>query len=252
MNVEKFIKQLKESESYKKFRDEMNEMSTTGMVAGYETPKAFAPKDPAGKASFDAKTKDNAEQFGYKIVKKEKRKNSISKEEYAKQESVRNSSKKINESSTTAIIGQMNIGESFIDYNGEYDPDDEDNNADPVHPSMKGTIYQAGFKPVRDTTKKVAAKQDSMYKQAMKALYEGSYKEYKGDKTRTTNEKINNSIKELNQSLMKVERAVGHALRLKTEMAVDQRLLWRSSHSRLVKIGERLNRIGKKINELGA
>lgn len=178
MNVEKFIKRLKESESYKKFRDEINETSTTGMVAGYDTPKAFSPESGEGKEKFDAQTKDNAEQFGYKIAPKQKRKHSISKEQLMKQESV--------------------------------------------------------------------------YKQMMSSIQEASYKEYKGDKTKTTNDKINNSIKELNQSLMKVERAVGHALRLKTEMAVDQRLLWRSSHSRLTKIGERLNRIGKKINELGA
>ena len=178
MNVEKFIKRLKESESYKKFRDEINETSTTGMVAGYDTPKAFSPDSGEGKEKFDAQTKDNVEQFGYKIAPKQKRKHSISKEQLMKQESV--------------------------------------------------------------------------YKQMMSSIQEASYKEYKGDKTKTTNDKINNSIKELNQSLMKVERAVGHALRLKTEMAVDQRLLWRSSHSRLTKIGERLNRIGKKINELGA
>ena len=178
MNVEKFIKRLKESESYKKFRDEINETSTTGMVAGYDTPKAFSPESGEGKEKFDAQTKDKAEQFGYKIAPKQKRKHSISKEQLMKQESV--------------------------------------------------------------------------YKQMMSSIQESSYKEYKGDKTKTTNDKINNSIKELNQSLMKVERAVGHALRLKTEMAVDQRLLWRSSHSRLTKIGERLNRIGKKINELGA
>jgi hypothetical protein len=182
MNVQKFIQKLKESESYKKFRDEMNETSTTGMVAGYDTPKAFSPQDGEGKESFDAKTKDNAEQFGYKVVPKQKRRNSISKEQYAN---------------------------SFT-------------------------------------------KSESVYKMAMKALHEASYKEYRGDKTKTTSEKINTSIKELNQSLLRVERAVGHALRLKTEMAVDQRTLWRSSHSRLVKIGERLNRIGKKINELGA
>ena len=156
----------------------MNETNTTAMVAGYETPKAFSPQSGEGKAEFDSQTKDNAEQFGYKIVPKQKRRNSISKEQLVRQESI--------------------------------------------------------------------------YKQMMSSLQEASYKEYKGDKTKTTNEKINTSIKELNQSLMKVERAVGHALRLKTEMAVDQRLLWRSSHSRLVKIGERLNRIGKKINELGA
>jgi len=180
--VQKFIQKLKESESYKNFRNEMNEMSTTAMVAGYDTPKAFSPDGGTGKEKFDAQTKDNAEQFGYKIAPKQKRKHSISKEQYSN---------------------------SF-------------------------------------------SKNESAYKQAMKSLREGSYKEYRGDKTKTTSEKINTSIKELNQSLLRVERAVGHALRLKTEMAVDQRTLWRSSHNRLVKIGERLNRIGKKINELGA
>lgn len=194
MNVEKFLKKIQESESYRKFKEEMTETSTTGMVAGYQTPKAFSPKGGEAKEEFDEKRKENAEQFGFEIVPKQKRRHSISYETYV-------------ERGIKKPIGE-NEGNS--------------------------------------------SKKDSTYKQVMKSLSEASYKEYKGDKTRSTNEKINNSIKELNQSLMKVERAVGHALRLKTEMAVDQRLLWRSSHNRLTKIGERLNRIGKKINELGA
>lgn len=178
MDIGNFIQKLKESDSYKKFKEEMQEASTTGMVAGYDTPKAFSPQSGEGKESFDAKTKDNAEQFGYKIVPPKKRRQSISWNDLVKQESA--------------------------------------------------------------------------YKQAMRTLHEASYRDYRGDKTKSTGEKINHSIKELNQALLQVERVVGHALRLKTEMAVDQRTLWRSSHSRLTKIGERLNRIGKKINELGA
>lgn len=240
MNVDKFIQRLKESESYKKFKDEIDEMSTTGMVAGYETPKAFSPNEKA----FKAKTKDNAEQLGFKVVPKLKRKQSISFDDLVKQESV-GKKKKISEGSTTSGVGQINIGESFID--DEF----EDENEQRPHSTMRSTVYQAGYKPIYND-KSPTGKSDSMYKQAMKTLHEASYKEYRGDKTRTTSEKINHSIKELNQSLLRVERAVGHALRLKTEMAVDQRTLWRSSHSRLTKIGERLNRIGKKINELGA
>ena len=245
MNVQKFIQRLKESESYKKFKGEVQETSVTGNVAGYQTPKAFAPSEKA----FDEKTKENAEQLGFKVVPKTKRRQSISFDDLVKQES---SNPKINESSTSFAVSQVSIGESFIDYDGEYNPDDEDDNEQKPHKTMKSTVYQAGYTPVRDNMKKVAAKQDSMYKQAMKTLYEGSYKDYKRDKTRTTSEKINYSIKELNQALLQVERAVGHALRLKTEMAVDQRTFWRSSQGRLTKIGERLNRIGKKINELGA
>lgn len=233
MNIQNFIKKLQESESYRKFRDEMNEMSTTGMVAGYDTPKAFS----ANSEDFQEKTKENAEQLGYEVVPKEKRKHSISYETYVnrgKKKSVRG----VNESSTTAGFAQMNISEMFID---------EDNDEQRPHPTMRKTVEQAGYKSVYDVKKK-----DSAYKEAMKTLHEASYKEYKGDKTKTTNQKINHSIKELNQALMQVERAVNHASRLKTEMAVDQRSLWRSSHNRLTKIGERLNRIGKKIHELGA
>jgi hypothetical protein len=86
----------------------------------------------------------------------------------------------------------------------------------------------------------------------MSALHEASYKSYRSDETRTTNQKINQSIKELNRAIYEIERVVSHATRLKTEMGVDQRTLWNSSHKRLHKIGERLNRISKRINELGA
>lgn len=178
MNVEQFIQKLKESESFKQFKEEIHEMSVTGGVEGYQTPKAFSPQSGEGKEEFDAKTKDNAEQFGYKIAPKEKRKHSITYKQYATQESV--------------------------------------------------------------------------YKQAMSALHEASYKTYKTDETRTTNQKINHSIKEINRSIYEIERVVAHASRLKMEMGVDQRTLWSSSHKRLHKIGERLNRISKKINELGA
>lgn len=241
MDVKKFIQKLRESESYKKFKEDIDEISVTGNVAGYQTPKAFA---PSGKA-FDAKTKDNAEQLGFEVVPKQKRRNSISYDELVKQESIFKK-KRVDETSTTLGFAQMNIDESFID--DEF----EDNDEQKPHPTMKKTVEQAGYKPVYGSLKKSSEKQLSAYKEAMKALHEASYKEYKGDKTRTTSEKINYSIKELNQALLQVERAVGHALRLKTEMAVDQRTFWRSSQSRLTKIGERLNRIGKKINELGA
>lgn len=93
---------------------------------------------------------------------------------------------------------------------------------------------------------------ESVYVQAMQSLHEASYKSYKTDETRSTNQKINTSIKEINRAIYEIERVVGHASKLKLEMGVDQRTLWLSSHKRLHKIGERLNRIGKKINELGA
>ena len=86
----------------------------------------------------------------------------------------------------------------------------------------------------------------------MGVLDEGTYNEFRKDETRTTNRKINDSIQRINKIMYEVEKVVEHASRLKTEMAVDQRTLWRESRSRLVKIAEKINRISKKINELGA
>lgn len=93
---------------------------------------------------------------------------------------------------------------------------------------------------------------ESVYKQAMGVMHEGTYKEFRKDESRSSNRKINDSIKNINKTIYEVERVVEHALKLKTEMNVDQRTLWGESMSRLRKISERINRITKKIHELGA
>jgi hypothetical protein len=100
--------------------------------------------------------------------------------------------------------------------------------------------------------KKKKVNSESVYKQAMGVINEGTYKEFRRDETRSSNRKINDSIKNINRTIYEVERVVEHALKLKTEMNVDQRTLWGESMSRLRKISERINRITKKINELGA
>jgi uncharacterized protein YqgV (UPF0045/DUF77 family) len=71
MNIKEFIQKLKQSEDYKKFKGEMSEMSVTGAVAGYDTPKAFAPSEK----EFEAHSKETAEVYGYTVVPKQKKKN---------------------------------------------------------------------------------------------------------------------------------------------------------------------------------
>lgn len=167
MNVESFIKKLKESEEYRNFAEELylDEISTTASVPGYQTPNAFAKSEK----DFDDHNKETAEVYGYKVVPKKSNKNF-----------------------------------------------------------------------------------ESVYKQAMTVINEGTYNEFRKDETRSSNRKINDSIKNINRTIYEVERVVEHALRLKTEMNVDQRTLWGESMSRLRKISERINRITKKIHELGA
>ena len=167
MSVEYFIKQIQESEEFRKFKEEieLDEMSTTASVPGYQTPNAFS----SSEKDFEKTSKDNAEVQGYSVVPKQKKRNF-----------------------------------------------------------------------------------ESTYKQAMGLLHEGTYKEFRRDETRSSNRKINDSIKNINRTIYEVERVVEHALKLKTEMNVDQRTLWGESMNRLRKISERINRITKKIHELGA
>lgn len=167
MNVESFIRKLKESEEYREFAEELSleEMNTTASVPGYQTPNAFS----ASEEDFDEHNKESAEVYGYKILPKSKKRHS-----------------------------------------------------------------------------------ESVYKQAMGLINEGTYNDFRRDETRSSNRKINDSIKNINRTIYEVERVVEHALRLKTEMNVDQRTLWGESMSRLRKISERINRITKKIHELGA
>ncbi len=112
MNVESFIKKLKESEEYREFAEELSldEMSVTANVAGYDTPKAFAPSEK----DFEEHNKETAEVYGYKIVPKNKKRN-----------------------------------------------------------------------------------YESVYKQAMDVISEGTYKDFRKDETRSSNRKINDSIKNI-------------------------------------------------------
>jgi hypothetical protein len=123
--------------------------------------------------------------------------------------------------------------------------------------TSKDRIEVFGYKKVEKTKPKhfkpvYKVESKSTYKELMDILGEVSYKEYKTDETKSVNRKINDSIKNINKTIYEVERVVEHALKLKTEMNIDQRTLWGSSMNRLRKISERINRITKKINELGA
>jgi len=143
----------------------------------------------------------------------------------------------LDETSTTAGVPGYETPNAFA----KSEQDFEEHN--------KETAEVYGYKLVPKKTKNNF---ESTYKQAMGLINEATYKEFRKDDTRSSNRKINDSIKNINRTIYEVERVVEHALRLKTEMNVDQRTLWGESMSRLRKISERINRITKKIHELGA
>lgn len=117
---------------------------------------------------------------------------------------------------------------------------------------IKSGLDSYGYSVAKKGDKRNTVKSESLYRAAMSSLHEVSYRDFKSDQTRPTGRKINDSIKSIDNALREIERAVKHASKLKNEANVDQRSLWKSSHSRLVRIHDRLVRIGKTINELGA
>tara|TARA_R110000851_G_scaffold97626_1_gene211364 strand:+ start:236 stop:676 length:441 start_codon:yes stop_codon:yes gene_type:complete len=110
------------------------------------------------------------------------------------------------------------------------DEEDENNNAE-----------QAGYKKVKE----------SKFKQFAKAsfLTEVSYKDYKKDETATSKQKVNQSIKEVNSRLLKIERIINHNIKLKTEEGIDNKQYWKSTRGSLYKISERMMRIGEKLRK---
>lgn len=125
---------------------------------------------------------------------------------------------------------------------------DEDENRE----KTLAALDSSGFSVLPKKQKRRNFKTESQYKSMMDSMHEVSYRSFKTDGSRTTGQKINGSIKNIDGALREIERIVNHAIKYKTEMAIDQRNLWKSSKGRLVQIADKLIRIGKKINELGS
>lgn len=108
------------------------------------------------------------------------------------------------------------------------DEEDENDNAE-----------QAGYKKMKESKFKKFAKASF--------LNEVSYKDYKKDETATSKQKVNQSIKEVNSRLLKIERIINHNIKLKTEEGIDNKQYWKSTRGSLYKISERMMRIGEKL-----
>ena len=100
--------------------------------------------------------------------------------------------------------------------------------------------------------KENAKKLESLEKKLEKQINEISYKEYKGDDSRKQHQKINDSIKEINSMMFRLERIVNQNTKLKTEADVHSGQYWKSTQKRFGKISERMLSVARKLKELSA
>lgn len=78
-------------------------------------------------------------------------------------------------------------------------------------------------------------------------LKEVSYKEYKTDENLTSRQKVNNSIKEVNGKLFRIERILDQNMKLKTESGIDESKYWESTKRNLLKIEQKMIRLAEKM-----
>lgn len=143
---------------------------------------------------------------------------------------------------TTANVDGYNTPNAF-------DGEDEDEHAK----NVEALATQFGYTYPESKKKRNTVQLESDYKKIASAMYldEGSYKDFSKDPT-PTKQKMNVRIKDIHRAIYEAERLVDHALRLKSENKVTQDDYWKRSKVGLNKIAERVNRLTKKVIELGA
>ncbi len=79
---------------------------------------------------------------------------------------------------------------------------------------------------------------------------EGRYHAWRNDETLSPKQKIGMAMRETRDSLKELERTVQYNVRLKNELKVDSRDYWKTTHSALGKISERLVKLANKVGKL--
>jgi hypothetical protein len=210
----------------------LDEMSTTGGVAGYMTPKAF------GDADEDTYTQGGMEKVKetnriFKPMGRTKRMESKSSYKSMMAEMYGVDSE-LNEASNPELDKMV---KRFIDgLSNKYGYRSSDaimamfealKRLDYIHKSVN---YKA---PSGFTVEEAV-----------------SYRDYKKDETASPSQKVNKGIQEVNAMLAEIEKIVHNNLRLKTEMGVNSSQFWKKTSGRISKINERIVRISNKLKEL--
>ncbi len=80
-------------------------------------------------------------------------------------------------------------------------------------------------------------------------LHEANYRDFKTDQSRTTVQKVNESIIEINRKLREINSLLNHSSKLKTETKLDDSKLWKKTNEALLKISDRMSEIATKTRK---
>ena len=201
---------------YRGYHEGLEEMSTTGGIAGYQTPRAFGSADD-----------DTVEALGYKRVK----------------ESV---------NTPATYEKQVNQGqrpeseEEEMSLKFAWTNDGNWQNADYEYPS-KNQTNTPGVATKKHKTLKVHETMEKKYEE----LLEGYRAFATGDPKVTPEQRVNQTIREIAKKLQEIEEAVRHTSKLKTESGMARDNYKKSTKNALDKISERLIKISERVRSLG-
>ena len=276
-------------EIIKEILREMNEASTTANVPGYQTPYAFSgglaknkkkKKDLIKRLHMKLVGKlDEATRYsGPPTVELSKLKDAIKmfQKKVKKQGHITNARDEDHLKNLIKIYKQMGgkgVKEGMFDYRNQGDiygagfNDSRGNNTSMFKDKKTGRYYiyvktknQKGYFDMPKNIKSRSQADDFHMKvqdmikagKKLKLMKEGRYHEYRNDETRTPKQKIWHSVREVRDSLMKLERNLKHAIKLKNEQGMDSRTYYKYAQNSFPKIQEKLIKMAKRIGELSA
>ena len=257
-------------------KKEIDEATTTGDIAGYETPNAFTGGPGKGKKK---KKEISTNSTGYSVVKEGKIK--------PKDEGGVRIAKAIHNNMTSLeeLVSQgKNPKEVMRAFEGplknsikaalkhKYKPHPKADGAD-----VKIKKFQSELKKFAKMVDVVAAKPSKaaikrlwgawrtiwnykhgaevalsgkLFNSIVETMNEGKYHNYRNDESLTAKQKIGRSMREVRDSLLNLEGLVKMNVRLKNELNVDSRSYWKNTHKALNKISERLVKLANKVGQL--
>jgi len=253
---------MKKSELKQIIKEELKkalqkEMSTTGDVAGFETPNAFNTDEDADGSSADL------EVFGYKKVKKKKKDSEVEPSTVPGGMAERimrrvlaklsESKKPINEISifgpfvVLPIIDKTHLLRMYSDAATAYKRYSNGAYTFPKNDYRLAAIAIAKLLKTKHGVSDIQAELDSVVER--KEMTE-NYNTYKKDESLTPQQKINKAIGEVKNMVNEMEKSIDRNIRLKTEMGVQSGSYWKRTHKNLNKISERFIAMSNKIKRL--
>jgi len=117
---------------------------------------------------------------------------------------------------------------------------------------LTNTKYNKHYETILKAQKSIVAlAREIQNKQMMgEGLNEGRYHDWRNDESLTPKQKIGRSIREVKNSLNELDKTIKMNQRLKSELKVDSKDYWKTTHKALSSISERLVRLASRVGNL--